>query len=102
MAATQGDQNGNGNGRANFHLRPEVSYGHIISTLGLLAGLVAYSMQTENRITALEVRQEASSAAMQQQLYDIKASLGRIENRLEGKMDRSFLPYPGVAPHAPK
>jgi len=64
----------------NWHLDKRVNVGHLLTTLVIAGGLFIWAMNTDSRITRLEVRQEQSTRTAQ----EIKGEL-QILNR---KMDR--------------
>ena len=64
----------------NWHLDKRVNVGHLLTTLVIAGGLFIWAMNTDSRITRLEVRQEQSIRTAQ----EIKGEL-QILNR---KMDR--------------
>jgi len=93
-----------------WHLRKEVSYGHIVSTLTLAAMLVALWVKTQNRIVVLEghlgkpshhatearldlieneiSRVNAVDAAMQLRMEDMQKEILRRLDRQDLKLDR--------------
>lgn len=67
-----------------WHIKKEVSVGHIITTIAMLIALAAWARTVETRITALEVAKEYNSAAFER----IEKALNRIEDKLDRKADK--------------
>lgn len=67
-----------------WHLDRKVSIGHIVTTaLALVAAILAYA-NIETRVAVLESR----TSTIREDFRDIKDTLRRIEEKLEGKADK--------------
>lgn len=67
-----------------WHIKKEVSVGHIITTVVIGLSVMAWARSVETRLTALEVAKEYNSAAFRR----IEQSLLRIEDKLDRKVDK--------------
>jgi hypothetical protein len=72
-----------------WHLKREVSVGHIISTASFIAMMTAWGISVEKRLVVLETttasqneRANRTDLAVNESFKDIKSALIRIENRL--------------------
>jgi hypothetical protein len=75
-----------------WHLKKEVSVGHIISTVTFLIGMIAWGVNVEKTqsvhtsdIRNLEQRMNRSDGQVADALKEIKTALNRIEDRLNRK-----------------
>lgn len=67
-----------------WHIKKEVSVGHILTTALIAVSMMWWASSIENRITALEVAKEYNSAAFKR----IEQSLNRIEDKIDRKADK--------------
>ena len=74
--------------RRGWHMDKRLSISHLLTTLAILTGVMVWGMRLESRTAVIEKTVEIQTSTTQQQLTDIKNSLARIENRLDGKVDR--------------
>ena len=73
------DYNGNNN-RRKFHFNREISLGHIVQAVVILATVFVYANRLEARIVTLEVTQAFTEKA----LNEIKDTLREINRKLGG------------------
>lgn len=73
-----------------WHLRREVSVGHIMTTVVVAASAFAYIFSLEGRISlqgqkieAVEARIDRADARLKDDLSEIKGALLRIENKVD-------------------
>ena len=78
-----------------WHLKKEVSVGHIVTTVTILISAAAYVNSVETRFTEAEMRDMAiverinrAEAWQQKELAEIKTYLRRIEDKLDRKADK--------------
>ena len=67
-----------------WHIKKEVSYGHIITTICMVFSLVAWAMSVENRLTAVEVGQNYAHQILER----IENKLDQVNARLDQKADK--------------
>lgn len=72
-----------------WHLRKEVSVGHMLTTVVVVAGLFTYLSSIENRVSVNEQRidninsrMDRSDRRLERDMGEIKSALNRIEDRL--------------------
>ena len=70
--------------REKWHIKKEVSVGHILTTILIGISLVAWGNSVEKRVTALEVANTYDNAAFKR----IEATLVRIEGKIDQKADK--------------
>lgn len=80
---------------AGWHLKKEVTIGQILSIVTMLITFVTWAISIETRLavqektaTAIEQRIERDGRATEKVLDEIKASLLRIEDKIEKKADK--------------
>jgi hypothetical protein len=66
-----------------WHLRKEVNVGHLLMTVTLAAGLVAWGQQIDQRVTRLEVLAESHREAQDRAIQVLEARFDRIERKLD-------------------
>ncbi len=96
------EEHGERRRKVGLHFDPTVNAGHLLTTATLLVGLVIWGARLEARVDA-----EANTRERFEQQYyrdrsldgkssdEIKAALRRIEDKLDRKQDRPYLPSPG-------
>lgn len=67
-----------------WHIKKEVSVGHILTTVAIGISMLSWAMSMEKRMTGLEVAEKYNSAAFER----IQQSLARIEDKLDRKADK--------------
>lgn len=67
-----------------WHLKREVSAGHLLTTIGIIIMGLSWTTDVESRIVKLETQQEHT----QQALDRIEAVLVRIEDKIDQKADK--------------
>jgi len=79
-----------------WHIDKRVSVGHIITTAMIAFGLMGAWVQTQTRISMLETKfsehikyNNIERERSKEQYQEIKASLLRIEEKLNAKVDKS-------------
>lgn len=93
-----GDWDGQERREERWHLKREISVGHILTTLTVVIGAISYAMQNERaheqhrlRIETIQERLVELRASDLRQDGKIEAGIVRVENqmqRLDDKMDR--------------
>ena len=75
-----------------WHLKKEISIGHIVSTVMIVLAMIGYAAGIENRLTKVETNQIAQDSRADRSefrnietLKEIKTALIRIEDKLEKK-----------------
>lgn len=78
-----------------WHLKKEVSVGHIVTTATILISAAAYVTSVESRFTEAEMRDMAiverinrAERWQRDELAEIKSALRRIEDKLDRKADK--------------
>ena len=78
-----------------WHLKKEVSVGHIVTTVTILISAAAYVTSVESRFTEAEMRDMAiveridrAERWQRDELAEIKSALRRIEDKLDRKADK--------------
>lgn len=74
--------------RRGWHLDKRVNVGHLLTTVGLIVGVMVWGSKMESRIAVVENTVALQSNTTQKELSEIKDSLRRIEDKLERKADR--------------
>lgn len=81
--------------RKEWHLDKNVSLGHLITTLTFAASVMFWAMSMDTRVTVLERELAHSQAAdermekeLKESLIEVKATLLRIELRMDAKADK--------------
>lgn len=67
-----------------WHIKKEVSYGHIITTICMVFSLVTWAMSVEKRLTTVEVGQSYAHQILER----IEDKLDRVNARLNQKVDK--------------
>jgi len=67
-----------------WHLKKEVSVGHIVTTLLLLGAVVGYANQLSARVSVLETKDQGFNAS----LLRIERAIERVEDKLDRKQDK--------------
>jgi hypothetical protein len=78
-----------------FHIRKEITLGHIFTTLSVVVAVLLWGNVIERRISNLELSQQyvdariaASERRNESTLQEIKAYLQRIDDKLDRKADK--------------
>lgn len=78
-----------------WHLKKEVSVGHIITTATIFISAVAYVISVETRFKEAEMRDlqivarmDRADAWQQAEFAEVKTYLRRIEDKLDRKADK--------------
>ncbi len=78
-----------------WHLKKEVTIGHIFTTMSVVLGIIFYTSKIDNRISLAEQKVEQIQAynkdAMARadiQFSKLELSLQRIEDKLDRKVDK--------------
>lgn len=87
--------------RVGLQFDPTINAGHILTTATLLVGLVIWGVRLEGRVDQeretrerFEIQYQRDRVADSRGIDDIKAALRRIEDKLDRKQDRPYLPAP--------
>ena len=82
-------------GDSGWHLRKEVSIGHILTTATVLSGLAVYIANAEARLATLEAHRSHLEERLNREdqrnaelFADIRQALVRIEAKLDRKEDK--------------
>ncbi|MBL4838069.1 MAG: hypothetical protein JKY34_10870 [Kordiimonadaceae bacterium] len=67
-----------------WHLKREVSAGHLVTTAAILISGFMWASSVDTRIAVLETKIEATEA----DFSEIRRSLQRIEDKLDNKADK--------------
>lgn len=70
------------------HINPQIDFGEILQVLALVGALGVFLLNTERRMTALEVTQNLEGRHTAETLTDIKSALIRIEESIKEKADK--------------
>lgn len=88
--------------RIGLQFDPTINAGHIMTTATLLVGLVIWGARLEARVDQerdtrerFEMQYQRDRLAEGKGADEIKAALRRIEDKLDRKQDRPYLPAPG-------
>lgn len=72
-----------------------INISHILTTLTIVAGIFAWGNHLDKRISLIEERQQLQAAQIREEAQrrretyaEIRASLERIEEKLDGKLDK--------------
>lgn len=87
--------------RVGLQFDPTINAGHIMTTATLLVGLVIWGARLEARVDQerdtrerFELQYQRDRLAEGKGADEIKAALRRIEDKLDRKADRPYLPAP--------
>ncbi len=88
--------------RIGLQFDPTINAGHILTTATVLVSLVIWGARLEARVDQERETRERFEAQYQRDRLaegkgsdEIKAALRRIEDKLDRKADRPYLPMPG-------
>jgi hypothetical protein len=88
--------------RVGLQFDPTVNAGHVLTTATLLVGLVIWGARLESRVDQeKDTRERFELQYQRDRLTDgrgsdeIKAALRRIEDKIDRKADRPYVPAPG-------
>lgn len=83
------------NRRRHWHLEKSISVGHIITTIAIAGSVLTWAMRMDSRVSVIETQLHYSAEQQQrieqygrEGLSEIKASLVRIEGKIDGKADK--------------
>jgi hypothetical protein len=83
------------NRRRHWHLEKSISVGHIITTVAIAGSVLTWAMRMDTRVSVIETQihysaeqQKRIESTGREGLNEIKASLIRIESKLDGKADK--------------
>lgn len=71
-----------------WHLDKRINIGHLLTTVGLVVGVMVWGSKMESRTAVVENTVALQGNATQKELGEIKDALRRIEDKLERKADR--------------
>lgn len=81
--------------KSGWHLNKNISIGHLITTFTVAASVMFWAMSMDTRVTVLERELAHSQAAdermekeLKESLIEVKATLLRIEMRMDAKADK--------------
>lgn len=88
--------------RIGLQFDPTINAGHILTTASLLVGLIIWGARLEARVDretelrqVFELQYQRDRMSEGKSADEIKAALRRIEDKLDRKQDRPYLPAPG-------
>ena len=71
-----------------WHLKKEFNVGHLFTTLTLAIGLIAWGNKMDQRVTRMEMAQEAQHEAVAISERSFTARLDRIDDKLDRIIER--------------
>lgn len=73
-----------------WHLDKKVSVSHIMTTLTMVAGLVAWGISVDSRVTRLEVKEGHMAEQLTSSVMRIEGQLGSLNSKFDKMLEREL------------